>query len=247
MKTVKVADIGETDVRCYEELKRNGSYPWLVSYVVIFCLTPISIYLFKTPFLTNWAMHLTAHTILPTLLLLHIKSNCPETWKYITACCQRVFDVWKAWPTVLIVAFLWVIAGKVIYVHAQEIFQYPQLWVETPMFSDIKTKLISTTFINKFSRWLYESLAAGIVEELVMKLFLLLCLPPRGRLLGFLVISTSLIMMTHISQSFGSIFILALTFALPTVWYFYKTRNLGALIIFHVFIDMFLLIPFIFI
>jgi hypothetical protein len=247
VKTSKISIIRETDTLYYEELKRNGGYLWLVGYLVVFCWTAIVTHLLNTPPLSKWTTHLIAHTVLPTLLLLHIKSNSPATWQYIKACCQGVFDVWKVWPTVFIVAFLWVVAGNVIRVHAQEMFPSPLLWIEQPMYSEIKTNIISSSFANKFSRWLYESLAAGIVEELAIKVFLLLCLPPRVRVFGFLLISTSLTMVTHVSQSIGSISVLALTFAIPTAWYFYRTRNLAWLIIFHVFVDMLLLISFIFI
>lgn len=233
----------EGDAQRFQELKRSGSYKFVCGYVVLYCVLSVIGWSSSTWGLSLWLAHITLHTVLLALVLLHIRSHSPDTWKYISACSQGLFDVWKVWPSMLILAMLYWIAVTVIWNYASELF--PGIFaLHIQTFSVVPdVKKVTLPFAYSVVEWVCESLKAGVVEELTMKLFLLLCLPPRMSFSWFMVIATILIMMAHMKYSIGAMVLIGLIFAIPTAWYFYKTRKLAHLILLHVFVDLFLMRP----
>lgn len=212
-------------------------------FVFIFCIYPFIAKSDGPWGISLWTGHVFMHFFFPIFLLYQIKRHATDTWTFSK---EIILKKGKSWPSAFLLAFIYWIALKIIYYHAIDLF--PQFF-EKPLQAALTHPNNGTQrpgLAIQTVLWMYSSLTAGIVEELIYKLLLLLALPRSWGAIKFTLTATALIMLGHIEQSIGDIILKAPLFAIPTALYFYKTGNLGFLIAFHVFSDLFLLAPFIF-
>jgi membrane protease YdiL (CAAX protease family) len=206
-------------------------------YVAFYCIYPL---VNRSEGLWGWGMwagEVTKQIILPIALLFYVSKKSPQIWIYTKEASRRN---WSWFPSIFLLAFVYWITSKVVYYHVKEVF--PTLF-DTPLvsaFTHPSDGMAPPHIALQATLWIYASLSAGIVEELVYKLLLLLCLPRSVGIVSFTLISSLLFMVGHVEQSWGSMLLKGPMFAIPTAIYFYKTRNLGSLFLFHVFIDLFL-------
>lgn len=99
---------------------------------------------------------------------------------------------------------------------------------------------ISQLIIVKFSFYgvLYLSITAAVFEEWLFKSVLIRCFRRTPKELMFVTISSFLFVMSHSWQGPISMFFLALLFALPTAVYYYRTKNILNLVVFHFVADL---------
>ena len=94
---------------------------------------------------------------------------------------------------------------------------------------------ISQLIIAKFSLYgvLYLSISAAIFEEWLYKSVLIRCFRGYPKEFVFVTTSSLLFVISHYWQGSISMFFMALLFALPTAVYYYRTRNILNLFVFH--------------
>jgi hypothetical protein len=235
--------LSEADVQRCQELKRTECYGYVLGYVTLYMLACV---LPRPAGFWGLGAEIAIFAIkvcLPVTLLLYIRSRSLNIWSYIGTSCEKVFDVWRMWPGMLLIAFFLWLLTSLVSICMEALFPDIFNWHILPSTLDISpNKSISKNNFSIFEL-IYESVATGIVEELAMKLFFLLCIPFKLGCVGFILIDTLLIMVGHFKQSVGAVIVIAICFAIPTSWYFYKTRRVDQLIVLHIFADMFLMAP----
>ena len=94
---------------------------------------------------------------------------------------------------------------------------------------------ISQLIIVKFGFYgvLYLSISAAIFEELLFKSVLIRCFKGCPTELMFVTVSSFLFVVSHYWQGPISMFFMVLLFALPTAVYYYRTKNIINLLLFH--------------
>lgn len=102
---------------------------------------------------------------------------------------------------------------------------------------------ISLLFIVKFGFYgvLYLSITAALFEELLFKSILIRCFKGTPSKYIFITLSSISFVASHYWQGYVSMFVIAILFAVPTTIYYYRTRNILNLFVFHFAADFLML------
>jgi len=174
-----------------------------------------------------WWFKYFIQTLLPIVFVLYLSTSLPAVRQYAVQVCAKGLNRWY-----------WILPFAVVWVLVETFAAYYG-WLVAPDFFAMRDKAAMEGRPLPLSVLvaidIYASLAAGVGEELLGKLLLLLCLP-RGRARSgwlFVAASTTVALAGHTGFSAGGVLQLAMLYAIPTAIFFERTRSLGALMLFH--------------
>lgn len=139
----------------------------------------------------------------------------------------------RAWPVAFVVATIFIVAPPAVdaawRLYVAGVNAAPDVasdWIAA-------TAPVSNSIAGRIFIVAFFSTVSVASEEIVYRLILLVSLPTATKVIPYVFLSASLFALAHFTQGIDRMVIVFMLIGLPSAIYFFRSRNLGAIVVFH--------------
>lgn len=166
----------------------------------------------------------------PTIAIAYLCKRSSQLGDFIQT---SMFIDRKAWAGAFILAVLALFSGSFGRMLWREFVGFPP-----PVYSYTADAIAATRPLSLYEAGrvfliIHFSLLTPCIEEIIFKVLTLICLPRKTPALAYVLLSSTLFSMAHLNQGIELAITVFLLLGLPSAYYFQKSRNLGAIVVYH--------------